>query len=78
MPRAQKAPALPDDWSYEDTITRIEEITTQLETGDMPLATVFEQFSEAVDSLKQCDHFLQAKQKEATLLIETLVDGEDA
>lgn len=78
MPKAKKASTLPENWNYEDTMTRIEEITTQLETGDMPLATIFEQFSEAVAALKQCDRFLQEKQKEATLLIETLVDGDDA
>ena len=78
MPRTKKTPALPADWSYEKTLTRIEEITAQLETGEMALADVFEQFSEAVSSLKQCDQFLQAKQKEATLLIETLVDGEES
>ncbi|PZO16398.1 MAG: exodeoxyribonuclease VII small subunit [Leptolyngbya foveolarum] len=78
MPRPKKVPALPKDWSYEETLARIEAITAQLETGDMPLAEVFEQFAEAVGSLKQCDQFLQDKQKEATLLIETLVDGDEA
>lgn len=78
MPSPKKVPALPKDWSYEDTLARIEDITAQLETGDMPLADVFEQFAAAVGSLKQCDQFLQDKQKEATLLIETLVDGDEA
>ena len=77
MPSKKKPAALPKDWSYEDTLARIEEITAQLETGDMPLADVFEQFSEAVGSLKQCDRFLQAKQKDAALLIETLVDNNE-
>ena len=77
MPRAPKVPTLPEDWSYEETLIRIKQITAQLETGDMSLAEVFEQFSEAVGSLKQCDQFLQAKQKAAALLIETLVDGDE-
>lgn len=76
MPRAKKTPALPDDWSYEDTLGRIEAITGQLETGDLPLADVFEQFAEAVGALQQCDQFLQTKQQQASLLIETLVDRE--
>ena len=76
MPRKKKPPALPDDWSYEDTLSKIEDITAQLETGELPLADVFEQFAEAVGSLQQCDQFLQAKQTQASLLIETLV-GED-
>ena len=74
MPRAKKTPTLPDDWSYEDTLCRIEAITSQLETGDLPLAEVFDQFAEAVGALQQCDQFLKAKQEQAHLLIETLVD----
>ncbi len=74
MPRAKKTPALPNDWSYEDTLCRIEAITNQLETGELPLADVFDQFAEAVGALQQCDQFLKAKQAQAHLLIETLVD----
>ena len=76
MPRSKKTPSLPDDWNYEETLIRIESITQQLEGGDLPLAEVFDQFSEAVGALQQCDRFLQEKQKQATLLIEMLV-GED-
>lgn len=76
MPRTSKKAKLPDDWSYEDTLSQIEGITHQLETGELPLADVFEQFSQAVTALQQCDTFLREKQKEASLLIETLV-GED-
>ncbi|MEL7226880.1 MAG: exodeoxyribonuclease VII small subunit [Cyanobacteria bacterium P01_D01_bin.36] len=74
MPK--KTPALPKDWSYEQTLSQIESITQQLETGELPLADVFEQFSEAVGALQQCDRFLQEKQKQASLLIETLVGDE--
>ncbi len=73
MARQKKTPSLPDDWSYETTLHRIEALTAQLETGDLPLAEVFEQFSEAVGALQQCDQFLQQKQQQASLLIETLV-----
>ena len=76
MPRSKKTPNLPENWSYEETLIRIDAITRQLETGELPLADVFDQFSEAVSALQQCDNFLQAKQKQAALLIETLV-GED-
>jgi len=72
-------PDLPENWNYESTMAQIEAITQQLETGELPLAEVFEQFSEAVSSLQQCDRFLQDKQKQASLLIETLVgDDEEA
>lgn len=76
MPRPKKTPPLPEDWNYEATLRRIEVITTQLETGELPLAEVFDQFSEAVGALQQCDQFLQQKQQQASLLIETLVDDE--
>ncbi len=64
----------PEDWNYEQTLSRIEAITHQIETGELPLADVFKQFSEAVSALQQCDRFLQEKQAQASLLIETLVD----
>lgn len=67
---------LPENWSYEDTLAQIEDITEQLETGELPLAEVFEQFADAVSALQQCDQFLQSKQQQASLLIETLI-GED-
>ncbi|MGC1310106.1 MAG: exodeoxyribonuclease VII small subunit [Phormidesmis sp.] len=69
--------AFPDDWSYEATLENIEAITRQLETGDLPLADVLDQFAAAVTSLQQCDQFLQTKQQQASLLIETLTgEGE--
>ncbi len=77
MPRAKKKPPLPDDWSYEATLGRIEAITAQLETGELPLETVFEQFAEAVSALQQCDQFLQSKQQNADLLIELLAGDEE-
>lgn len=80
MPRPSKdiskTKAPTESWNYEEALIRIEAITEQLETGEMPLAEVFEQFEEAVSALQQCDQFLQAKQKQASLLIETLV-GDD-
>lgn len=79
MPRSSKSsPSLPKDWSYEETLIRIEAIANQLETGELPLADVFEQFEEAVGALQQCDQFLQSKQKQASLLIEQLVGADEA
>lgn len=73
MPKKTKKLTVPQEWSYEETIHQIETLTTQLETGELPLAEVFEKFSEAVTALQQCDQFLQEKQTQATLLVETLV-----
>ncbi|MBE9076888.1 exodeoxyribonuclease VII small subunit [Romeria aff. gracilis LEGE 07310] len=66
------------DWSYEETLRQVEAIVTQLETGEMPLAEVFEQFSVAIGGLRQCDQFLQEKQQQMSLLVETLVDSPDS
>mgnify|MGYP001794821594 CR=1 FL=1 len=77
MPRTKKPAPLPEAWNYEQTLSRIETITHQLETGELPLAEVFEQFSEAVGALQQCDRFLQEKQAQASLMVETLVGDEE-
>lgn len=70
MPRAKKSA---DNWSYEAAVEEVEAIITDLETGELPLADIFEQFEKAVTELKKCDSFLQAKQQQAQVLIETLV-----
>lgn len=69
MPRAKKAA---ETWDYEASIEQVEAIITNLETGELPLADIFEQFEKAVTELKKCDTFLQEKQNQAELLIETL------
>ncbi|MEO1182305.1 MAG: exodeoxyribonuclease VII small subunit [Cyanobacteria bacterium J06636_28] len=70
MPRAKKSA---DNWNYEAAVEQVEAIITELETGDLPLANIFEQFEKAVTELKKCDTFLQTKQQQAQLLIETLM-----
>ncbi|MEM8613371.1 MAG: exodeoxyribonuclease VII small subunit, partial [Cyanobacteria bacterium P01_H01_bin.105] len=69
MPRAKKSDKT---WNYETSVEKVEAIITDLETGDLPLANIFEQFEKAVAELKKCDSFLQEKQQHAQLLIETL------
>ncbi len=66
------------DWSYEAAVADIEAIVHQLETGELPLSQVFEQFEAAVASLQTCEQFLQDKQQQATILIETLSEATDA
>ncbi|MEB3295444.1 MAG: exodeoxyribonuclease VII small subunit [Synechococcales bacterium] len=61
-----------DRWSYEATVEKVEDILTLIEAGDLDLADVFEQFSVAVEYLKQCDRFLAEKQNQVELLIEQL------
>ena len=73
MPRAKKSA---ETWNYETSVEQIEAIITDLETGELPLADIFEQFEKAVAELKKCDSFLQEKQQQAQLLIETLMPEE--
>ncbi|MBX2864075.1 MAG: exodeoxyribonuclease VII small subunit [Leptolyngbyaceae cyanobacterium MAG.088] len=73
MPRAKKAA---ETWNYEASVEQVEAIITNLETGELPLADIFEQFEKAVTELKKCDNFLQEKQQQAQILIETLMPDE--
>ncbi|NDJ16582.1 exodeoxyribonuclease VII small subunit [Myxacorys almedinensis] len=63
-----------DNWNYEETVAKVEEILTRIEAGELELAAVFEEFSAAVEYLRQCESFLAERQKQVDLLIETLTD----
>lgn len=63
-----------DAWNYEQTVARVEEILTRIESGELELAAVFEEFSTAVEYLRQCETFLAERQRQVDLLIETLTD----
>jgi len=71
-----QAAKLPKNWSYEETVEKIETAIARLEQGELPLAAVFDEFEQAVQQLRQCEDFLQARQAQADLLIETLEAGE--
>ena len=62
--------------SYEAKIAEIETIITRIEGGELELADVFAEFATAVEYLRECDSFLQQRQQQVDLLIETLQDGE--
>ncbi|MEA5514692.1 exodeoxyribonuclease VII small subunit [Nodularia sp. UHCC 0506] len=61
-------------WNYEGKVVEIEQIIARIEAGELDLEDVFEQFSTAVESLRQCESFLQQRQQQVNLLIETLSD----
>lgn len=65
------------NWSYEETVAEVEAIISRLEMGELELADVFEQFSQAVDRLHQCEAFLNHQQQQMDLLVETLLDDPD-
>lgn len=63
-----------EDWSYEATVRKVEAIMTRIESGELELAEVFDQFAAAVQYLRQCEVFLSQRQRQMDLLIETLTD----
>lgn len=60
------------NWNYEETVRQIEAIMVQIESGELDLADVFDQFAVAVKHLRQCDEFLGQRQQQMDLLIEML------
>ncbi|WP_017660929.1 exodeoxyribonuclease VII small subunit [Baaleninema simplex] len=66
-----------ETWNYEATVDNIESIITRIESGDLQLEEVFEQFATATEQLSQCDRFLHEKQQQLDLSVETLEDGDD-
>ena len=65
---------LPPDWKYEAVVAQVEEMIAQIESGELELEEVFNQFAAAVEQLRQCEVFLQQRQQQVDLLIETLED----
>ncbi|AUS99706.1 MULTISPECIES: exodeoxyribonuclease VII small subunit [unclassified Nostoc] len=62
------------NWNYEEKVAEIEKIITQIESGNLELEAVFDQFANAVEYLQECENFLNKRQKQVDLLIETLTD----
>ncbi|MCC5639730.1 exodeoxyribonuclease VII small subunit [Nostoc sp. CHAB 5844] len=60
--------------NYETKVVEIEKIIARIEAGELDLEEVFEQFATAVEYLRQCESFLQQRQKQVDLLMETLND----
>lgn len=65
---------LQPDWNYETKVAEVESIIARIEAGEMELEEVFDQFAQAIEYLRQCDTFLQQRQQQVDLLIETLTD----
>ncbi|HBB34006.1 MAG TPA: exodeoxyribonuclease VII small subunit [Cyanobacteria bacterium UBA8803] len=63
---------LPESWNYEATVNRVETIIQKIESGQLELAEVFDQFTAAVNYLQQCEAFLNQRQQQMDILIETL------
>ena len=61
-----------EDWNYKAAIAKVEAIVVQIEAGELDLEEVFDQFAAAIEYLRQCETFLQERQQQVDLLIETL------
>lgn len=66
--------SLRQNWNYERTVARIEATISRIESGELDLAEVFDEFATAVESLQECETFLAERQQQMDLLIETLKD----
>lgn len=65
------------DWNYEQTVDRIEAIIDRVESGELPLEAVFEEFAVAVECLQQCESFLARGKEKMDLAIELLAAEPD-
>jgi exodeoxyribonuclease VII small subunit len=65
---------LPAGWKYEVAVATIEMLIARIESGELELAEVFEQFEQAVSHLQECEAFLSQHQQQMDLMIETLRD----
>ena len=65
------------DWNYEETVDRIEAIIDRVESGELPLEDVFEQFAVAVECLQECEGFLARGKEQMDLAIELLAAEPD-
>jgi len=61
-----------DNWNYDETVARIETIIDRIESGQLPLEEVFEQFEVAIAALQACEAFLDRGENRMQLLVETL------
>ena len=68
---------LDDNWRYEAAVDQVESIVSQIESGELELAEVFEQFGIAVEQLQRCETYLSQHQQQLDLVVETLSDTVD-
>lgn len=65
------------EWNYEQTVDRIEAIIDRVESGELPLEAVFEEFAVAVECLQECESFLVRGKEKMDLAIELLAGEPD-
>jgi exodeoxyribonuclease VII small subunit len=55
--------------SFEETMSKLEEIATELEKGDLNLEESVSKFEEGMKLSKECSNFLEDAEKRITILI---------
>ena len=55
---------------YESAVARLEEITTQLESGDTTLENAITLYTEGLEIAKFCDHKLSEAEKKIKVIME--------
>ena len=77
MAKPKSVPTSPpkDPWHYEAAIAEVERIITAVESGQLDLGDVIDHFVAATQTLKQCEAFLQDKQAQVGILVQTLQDN---
>ena len=61
-----------NDWNYEATVAKAEDILQSIESGDLELAETFSQSQIAAGYLRECEEFLVQQQESVELLVENL------
>ena len=60
--------------SFEETMSKLEEIATELEKGDLNLEESVSKFEEGMKLSKECSNLLENAEKRITILLQ---NGED-
>ena len=63
-----------EEMSFEESMKKLDEIATELESGDLSLDSAMSKFEEGIKLSKKCNNMLEEAEKKITILINE--DGE--
>jgi len=55
--------------TFEQSLKQLEQIVSQLETGDLPLEKAIKTFEEGIQLSRQCSEMLDATEKKISILL---------
>jgi exodeoxyribonuclease VII small subunit len=64
--------------SFEQMMSRLEEITAELESGDLPLEKAIERYEEGVKCYRECHRILAGAEKKVEILTKSADGSLDA